>query len=222
MFDAPESEAAIRSGVPPVGAVVSRVIVRAQVVDVLPAASLRLRPNRFGAVGSQIARRHRQGDAAGGRHRPAVIGVRSLDAPVPPPSINSTVSPAATVGLSATGTLGAVMSVMLSVLETRVRGRDQIGRAAGRRGGVERDRPAHWWSMYCRRYRKDGREYFVPSAPRSPAVTVRVTLPAVTSAAVMVCVTGCASDPPPSFNSTVSPAARLDRAPPGTSAPSAW
>ena len=33
----------------------------------------------------------------------------------------------------------------------------------------------------------------LPSAPRSPAVTVRLTLPAVMSAAVTVCVTGCAS-----------------------------
>ena len=38
----------------------------------------------------------------------------------------------------------------------------------------------------------------LPSAPRSPATTVRLTLPAVTSAAVMVCVTGCASAEPPS------------------------
>ena len=45
-----------------------------------------------------------------------------------------------------------------------------------------------------------------PSAPRSPTVTARLTLPAVTSAAVTVCVTGCASGEPPSNSSTVSPA----------------
>src|ERR1700761_4731955 len=48
-----------------------------------------------------------------------------------------------------------------------------------------------------------------PSAPRSPAATVRLTLPAVTSAAVMVCVTGCASAEPPSSNCTVSPTATV-------------
>src|SRR5262249_27931161 len=42
-------------------------------------------------------------------------------------------------------------------------------------------------------------------APRSPAVTVRLTLAAATSAAVIVCVTGCAKDSPPSSSSTVSP-----------------
>ena len=50
----------------------------------------------------------------------------------------------------------------------------------------------------------------LPSAPRSPAVTVRLTLPAVMSAAVMVCVTGCASADPPSSNCTVSPATTVE------------
>ncbi|MEO8834552.1 MAG: hypothetical protein ABI407_20270, partial [Bradyrhizobium sp.] len=49
----------------------------------------------------------------------------------------------------------------------------------------------------------------VPSAPRSPAVTVRLTLPALMSAAVMVWVTGCASADPPSSNCTVSPTAMV-------------
>ena len=50
----------------------------------------------------------------------------------------------------------------------------------------------------------------VPSAPRSPAVTVRLTLPAVISAAVMVWVTGWASAEPPSSNCTVSPATTVE------------
>ena len=49
-----------------------------------------------------------------------------------------------------------------------------------------------------------------PSAPRSPAVTARLTLPAVTSAEVIVCVTGCASGEPASNSWTVSPAATVD------------
>ena len=49
----------------------------------------------------------------------------------------------------------------------------------------------------------------MPSAPRSPAVTVRLTLPAAMSAAVMVWVTGWASAEPPSSNCTVSPAATV-------------
>ena len=50
----------------------------------------------------------------------------------------------------------------------------------------------------------------LPSAPRSPAVTVRLTLPAVMSAAVMVWVTGWASADPPSSNCTVSPATTVE------------
>ena len=50
----------------------------------------------------------------------------------------------------------------------------------------------------------------VPSAPRSPAVTVRLTLPAVMSVAVMVWVTGWASAEPPSSNCTVSPATTVE------------
>ena len=51
---------------------------------------------------------------------------------------------------------------------------------------------------------------FEPSAPRSPAVTVRLTPPAVTSAAVIVCVTGCASAEPPRRSWTVSPATTVE------------
>ena len=48
---------------------------------------------------------------------------------------------------------------------------------------------------------------FALSAPRSPGVTVRFTKPASISANVIVWVTGCKRELPPSFSSTVSPTA---------------
>ena len=49
----------------------------------------------------------------------------------------------------------------------------------------------------------------LPSAPRSPAVTVRLTLPAATSVAVMRCITGCASGEPFRSSWTESPTATV-------------
>ena len=64
--DAPEFEAAARSGVPPVGAEPSSsVIDSAPVVELLPAASLNCAEIDFGSVGTEIARSHRQAHAAG-------------------------------------------------------------------------------------------------------------------------------------------------------------
>ena len=48
---------------------------------------------------------------------------------------------------------------------------------------------------------------FLPSAPRSPAITIKLTRPTDTSAAVTMCLTGCARGEPSRSNWTESPAA---------------
>ena len=189
---------------------VSSVTASAEVVEVLPAASenfaeIDLLPSvpRSPAVTVRLT-------------LPAVISADVMVcvtacAPAPtPPSSSWTVSPAATVGLSATVKVGLVMLVMLSVAELPESD-------AAIRSGVppvgavvfERYRQRRGGRGVARRIGELRRNRLLPLVPRSPAVTVRLTLPAVMSADVMVCVTACASDAPPSSSWTVSPAATV-------------
>ena len=120
------------------GAVVSSVITSAAVVEVLPATSLNcakicLVPSAPRSPAVTVRLTLPAGDLGGGNGVGHRMGQRAE-----PPSSNCTVSPAATVGLSAMAKLGDVTSVMPSVCDVPgIRGRREHRRAAARCRGIE-------------------------------------------------------------------------------------
>ena len=188
VLETPLSEAATRSGVPPVGAMVSTVTARpAEATLVLPARSVCLAvsvwlpPDSVELVIDQLP-------------EPSAVVLPSTVVPLVSNSV--TVAPASAPLPVNTG---VVTLVMLSVFEEP---ESVAAVMSGADGGaavvssvmvsaaVVEVLPAA--SLNCAEIA------LPPSAPRSPAVTARLTLPAVTSAAVMVWLTGCAKGEPPS------------------------
>src|SRR6202011_2144817 len=206
LCEMPESDAAARTGVPPPGATVSSVMISAAVVELLPKPSLNC------AEIALLPSRPRSPATTARLTLPAVTSAAVMVwvtgcASAEPPSSSCTVSPASSAAPSATVNVGAVTLVMSSLCEM------PESDAAARTGvpppgatvssvmisaAVVELLPKP--SLNCAEIA------LLPSRPRSPATTARLTLPAVTSAAVMVWVTGCASAEPPSSSCTVSPA----------------
>ena len=161
------------------------------------------------AVGAEVARRHRQVDAAGSdiggadrvRHwvRQGRAAEQQLD------DVAGRNRAVERDGERRVGDVGDVVGVRGPESEPAIRsGVPPVGAVVSRviaSAEVVELLPAVSlkWAEIC----------LLPSAPRSPAVTVRLTLPAMMSAALIVCVTGCAKDTLPSSSSTMSPAATV-------------